>query len=462
MNDHKKKQLVAKSLTSDPRVLEAKKILLEAVRSHKNAITGIRPANPDLEMPYLELLSDFSEQRGAKVWFPYLGSGIGNGALVELLDGSVKYDFITGIGVHYLGHSHLEMVEAGIDAAISDTIMQGNLQQNGDSAVLVSLIKSLSKMDHCFLSTSGAMACENALKIAFQKRYPAYRVLAFEHAFAGRTLALSRITDKPAYREGLPPTITVDYIPFFDSKRPEESTKQSINALKEYLKRYPKEHALMCFELVQGEAGFYPGSKDFFQSIMQILKDHHISIFVDEVQTFGRTPQLFAFQYYELQNFVDIVTIGKLTQVCATLFNKDHQPRPGLLSQTFTGSTSSIQAAIRIIQFLMKGDYFGTNGKIVKLFEYFSQRLSDLEKKYPESIKGPFGIGAMIAFTVFDGSYNRAVEFTQALFNAGVMSFIAGTNPTRVRFLVPAGVVTPNDIDSVIQIIEETLIRFRL
>ena len=71
------------------------------------------------------------------MYYPYLGSGIGRGALVELADGSVKYDFITGIGVHYMGHNHPALLEAGVDAALTNTVMQGNLQQNVESARLV-------------------------------------------------------------------------------------------------------------------------------------------------------------------------------------------------------------------------------------------------------------------------------------------------------------------------------------
>jgi 4-aminobutyrate aminotransferase-like enzyme len=51
-------------------------------------------------------LQEFAADRGGKLFYDYIGSGIGNGPLVELADGSVKYDFITGIGVHYFGHSH--------------------------------------------------------------------------------------------------------------------------------------------------------------------------------------------------------------------------------------------------------------------------------------------------------------------------------------------------------------------
>ena len=55
------------------------------------------------------------------------------------------------------------------------------------------------KLAHGFLTSSGAMANENALKAIFQKQHPAHRLLAFEHCFAGRTLALSQVTDKAAF-----------------------------------------------------------------------------------------------------------------------------------------------------------------------------------------------------------------------------------------------------------------------
>ncbi|MBA3958515.1 MAG: aminotransferase class III-fold pyridoxal phosphate-dependent enzyme [Parachlamydiaceae bacterium] len=449
--------LAAEALATDPRIEQAKKLLLEAVKAHQKGLTEVKPANPALKQQYDELLAVFAECRGSKLWFPYIGSGIGHGPFVELMDGSVKYDFINGIGPHYLGHSHPALISASIDAALSDTIMQGQLQQNYDSVELVTLLCQASKMEHCFLTTSGAMANDNALKIAFQKRYPAYRVLAFDHNFSGRSLALTSVTDKPAYREGIPPFGYVDYVPFFDATNPEESTQRAVEVLQKHLSRHPKEYAVMCFELVQGEGGFYPGSKEFFTAIMRILKENNVSIFIDEIQTFGRTPALFAFQYFGLEEFADIVSIGKLTQVCATLFNKDHRPRPGLLSQTFTGSTSAIRAAKVILHELIHGNYYGPEGKIAKLHLYFAEKLAKLSKRHPKLIQGPFGVGAMIAFTPFDGNAQRTTQFIHDLFQAGVMSFIAGNNPSRVRFLIPAGIVTTKDIDAVVDIIETTL-----
>lgn len=454
-----KEPLVAQELKNDPRITQAKQLLIEAVRAHQTKLTGIRPPNPSLKQDYAELITSFTSSRGNKLWFPFLGSGIGNGVLVELCDGSVKYDFINGIGPHYLGHSNPDLVAAAIDAAIGDTIMQGNLQQNIDTVELAALLTKASKLDHCFLTTSGAMANENAIKIAFQKRQPANRIFAFNHCFAGRTWTLSQITDKPSFRDGLPLNVFVDYIPFFDYRHPEESTQKAVEVLKGHLARYPKQHAIMLAELVQGEHGFYPGSKEFFVALFKILKEHNVTILADEIQTFGRTSQLFAFQHFGLEEYVDIVSIGKLSQVCATLFNKEHCPRAGLLSQTFTGSTSAIHAGKFIIHHLLSGGYFGSKGKISQIFEHFSRNLADIAKRHPELIQGPYGIGAMIAFTPYNGDPKRVTQFVHALYEAGVIGFIAGDSPMRVRFLVPAGAVTSADIDNVTKIVEQTLLK---
>lgn len=453
------KELAAQVLQDDKRIAEAKRLIKEAVADHQKSLTGVKPPNTSLKQSYDDMLNAMTAFRGGKLWFPFIGSGIGKGCLVELADGSVKYDFISGIGVHFLGHSHPALVETSIDAAISDTIMQGHLQQNVDSLRLYKLLTEASGLPHCFLTTSGAMANENALKIAFQKKFPAYRILAFEHCFAGRTLAISQITDKPAYREALPRNMFVDYVPYYDAKHPKESTDFAVETLKKHIARHPKEHALMIFEFVQGEAGFYTGTEDFFKALAEVLKENGIAVFADEVQSFGRTESLFAFQHFKLQKYVDIASIGKLSQVCATFFTDEYKPKPGLLSQTFTGSTSAIKGSLVILNELIHGGYYGPEGKNQLIHHYFVKKLEALSLKYPSLIQGPFGTGCMIAFTPFDGNAQKVIDFVQRLFTAGVMGFIAGSNPTRVRFLVPGGAITNEDIDKAMEIIEATLLQ---
>ena len=457
-------KLVAEKFMSDPRVVEAKETLLKTLREYQDTITGIRPPVPDLKQSYDEAVEEFSRLRGGNLYFPYLGGGMGRGPFVELADGSVKYDFITGIGVHYYGHGSPEVVEAVLDAALSNTIMQGNLQQNMESLDLARLLIGAANargadIEHCFITTSGAMANENALKIIFQRKAPADRLLAFSGCFAGRTLTLSQVTDKPEYRIGLPPTVSVDYVPFYDANAPRESLKNAVIHLKKHMRRYPGRHAAMVFELIQGEGGFNSGDTDFFATLMQLLSKHGIAVMLDEIQTFGRTDEIFAFQRFGLDRFVDVVTIGKMSQVCATLFRGEFKPGVGLLSQTFTAPTAAIKAAQVIISDLLNGDYFGQKGKIARVHERFENGLAALAERRPGLVEGPYGVGSMIVFTPLGGDRERVVRFVHELFDAGVISFICGSNPLRVRFHVPIGAVTYEHIDEVLTIIEQTLVK---
>lgn len=456
-------ELAASKLAADPRVAEAKRLLAEALRDAQAGLTGVRPPDPALRQGYLETLARFGALRGAPLYYPYLGSGLGKGALVELADGSVKYDFITGIGVHYLGHNHPALLEAGVDAALANTVMQGNLQQNVESEALSRRLleganKRGAKLAHAFLTSSGAMANENALKIAFQKRPGSDRMLAFAHCFAGRTLALSQITDKAAYRQGLPETLAVDYVPFYDEARPAESTAAAVAALREHLDRYPGRHAAMIFELIQGEGGGYaPGSAEFFRALIAPLKAAGVAVHFDEIQTFGRTSELFAFQHFGLDDAADIVTLGKLSQACATLIRAEFQPKPGLVSQTFTAPSIAIRSALAILDHIEGNGLLGKDGKIMRLSRHFAGKLADLARRRPDLAAGPFGLGGMIAFTPLGGHPDKVAKYLKKLFEAGVIGFIAGGTPAKARFLLPVGGIEEADIDAAFPIVERVL-----
>ncbi len=458
----KQPQLQADQLKQDPRLAEAKRLILETVAEHQQTMQSVRPANPDLAQSYQQMLEKFGDLRNGTLFFPYLSSGFGNGPFVELADGSVKLDMITGIGVHGYGHSHPLLVEAAIDTAVSDTVMQGNLQQNPESYQLTELLvntanESGADFKHCFLTTSGAMANENSLKIAFQKNHPANRVIAFSHCFAGRTLALAQVTDKAAYRVGLPDTIAVDYLPFFDHQDPQRSTEIAVNHLNYLVKRHPGKHAALWMELIQGEGGYYPGDKAFFEALITVAKENNICVIADEVQTFCRTTRPYAFQHFGLDKMVDVVTIGKISQVCATLFTDQYKFKPGLISQTFTGSTMAINAANAIVSNLIKQGNFGTAGRNQQLHDYFVAGIKAVGEKYPGSIAGPYGLGGMVALTPFEGKPEDSNELARRLFDAGLMSFMAGGNPARVRFLMPIGCVTNDHLDIACQILERVI-----
>ena len=460
----------AEVLRSDPRIAEAKRLIAQAVQEHAAPLQNPKLQDPSLAKPYQGMLDRFAAVRGGPTFWPYLASGLGNGSMVELADGSVKLDFIGGIGVHGCGHSHAAMIESAIDGALEDTVMQGNLQQHPPSLHMCErLVKmamaSGANLEHCLLSTSGAMANENALKLAMHhqslKGLPgADRIIAFDNAFAGRTLALAALTDREKYRMGLPLAIQVDYLPFLDPGAPEKSQRWAVDELHRLLARHPGRYAGFWAEPIAGEGGYYPGSQAFFRSLCEPLREAGVPIIFDEVQSFSRTTRPFAFQHYGLDEFADIVTIGKITQVCATLYGKDFHPKGPILSQTFTGSSASIATGLKMLDLLEDTECFGENGQNKKRHDYFAEGLSRLNEKHPKLLHGPYGEGMMIAFTPGDGSFAQAKLLMDTMYEIGLLGFVCGSDPTRIRFLPPPAITTNDHIDMALDLLGKSLEAF--
>lgn len=449
-------------LVSDPRVEQARELLREALQEHRSKIDAIRPPNPALTEAYGHELARLAAARGAPLFFPYISSGLGNGPFIELGDGSVKLDFIVGIGVHGMGHSDPHMLDATLDAALEDTVMQGNLQHDESSLWMCERLIRLAqsqgaRLDHCLLTTSGAMANENSLKIAFHNRHPASRVICIDNCFAGRSIALASLTDRPAYRKGVPKALDVDYLTMFHPSDPEGTTQSAIRGLHQLFERYPGQHACLWLELVAGEGGYYPGTHEYFESLCKLCKEQNVLVIFDEVQTFSRLSRPFAFQHFGLDEYADIVTLGKITQVCATLYGDALKPKGPVLSQTFTGATASIRCGLEVLNQLEKQHCFGDNGWNMKRHQYFRQQLESLAERYPGRLSGPYGEGMMIAFTPGDGSAATAQTMLHQLFDLGLMGFVAGSHPTRLRFLPPPGVTTNAHIDLACECIEAAL-----
>ena len=441
-----------KKLLNDQRIIKAKELINETVTEYQEMFLK----HQEYSLNIKKSLNNAATYRGGKLFFPYISSGLGEGSKVLLTDGSIKLDFINGIGAHF-GHSLEILRNSNINAAIEDTIMQGNLQQNERSFELMKLLLDQSGFDHCMLTSSGAMANENGLKLLFHKSMGKSRILAFENCFMGRTLSLAQITDKATYRKGLPSIIHVDYLPFYNPNNHKKSIQETKTKLKQLLQRYPNQYAGICMELIQGEGGYNIGNEEFFKEIISVLKNEEIPILVDEVQTFGRTSELFASQHFNIINEVDIITIGKLSQVCGTIFKKEMKPEPGLISQTFTASTSAIESGYQIISHLIKTQHFGKKGKNMVLGNYFNNHIKKLATKHIKKICGPYGIGGMLVFTPFEGNPSLTSNLLIKLFDNGLMGFTTGSYPQRIRFLLPLGSVTKKDIEEAINIIDKSI-----
>ena len=112
-------------------------------------------------------------------------------------------------------------------------------------------------------------------------------------------------------------------------------------------------------------------------------------------------------------------------------------------------------AADVVLSEILKGKFYDTDKKQGLNHKYFDYLSDELRKC--EYISNIGGVGAMFAFQVFDGTPDVTMKVVHKLFENGVISFIAGKNPTKVRFLFPTPVISKKDLKAVIKITKDTL-----
>lgn len=436
-------------------------MLFSAILLEQQKFDKLKAADENKKELLSEKLKEYESLKGRGFFYPFMASGRGHGPFVELIDGSVKYDLINAIGVNLLGHSHPLYIKANLEAATSDTMMCGNLLSYQEpyelSKTLLDSVKN-SHLKHFWFSCSGSFSNDTALKILWQKKAPNYRLIAFQKSFAGRSVAMQDVTYNQAYREGMPKSVQVDHVPHYNYRDPANAIKETIDALDALIATNGNVYCGLTIELIQGEAGFIFGTKEYYQAICDWAKKHSIYIWIDEVQSFARTQELFAFQMFELDQYVDIVTIGKVLQAAGTFYTEELNPKPGLIAGTFNGSIASLNAGKATIRFLREGNFYGKNGRIKELEEKFKARFKLLSDG---SCKGkiPYygGVGTMLSFEVGDGSADITNKFMKRLYENGIISFSAGKEPTRVRFLLPLPLLDEH-IDEIFSIVEKTVL----
>ena len=466
---------VGSAMLASPAIEEAIRTIRAEVEARQRELTGARPARTELKETLDGWLKRAAEVRGRGPLYPYLGSGAGNGPLVELVDGSVKWDLINGIGVHMFGHGDPELIEASIRGSLTDLVMQGNLQFNQEAIEFAELLvreaSRHSRIKHCFLTNSGCMANESALKVCQQKTGGAPRIIAFTDCFLGRSTTMSQIGDTSAYRQGIALNILVDYLPYYDADMGQRSIDMTLWHLEQLLHRYPGQHCCLIAELVQGEGGFNIAPREFFVPLFEAAKKAGIPIWDDEVQTFGRTESMFCFERLGLGEYIDVVTVGKITQACACLYTADFNPKPGLLSGTFAASTSSLATGHSILSRLQSGGYYGPNGKIARLFAAYKQHADAFVAKHPQWFPPVAnslgrvtktvvsGHGGMMRLTPFGGNREKIGKLLNNLFEDGVIAFSCGHGPYHLRFLPPVGVMKPEQFGPVFEVMEKSFAR---
>lgn len=453
--------LVGHEITESDKVNTLIQNLVKEVIGLNAKLPGIRAAQPEYAEAAKNKVDSTGIFRGRALHYPYMGTGAGRGPYVELEDGSVKLDLINGIGIHLMGHGHPRVMAAAIRGAISDAVTQGNLEPNNEYRMflekLTKLASKASRLKYGWLATCGTMANENALKMARQKHTPARMLIGFQNAFAGRSTMMAVLTDNPAYKVGLPEYGEVLRIPFYDKRDPRSSEK-TLTAMKEHFARHEGDISCFSFEPMLGEGGYQAAPREFFVPLLELCREKKVAVWADEVQTFSRTGEMFAFETLKIGEYIDICTIAKTAQVGATLFTEEYNPKPGLIAGTFSGSTPSLAVGMEMLDILSEG-YLGANGRILKIHKRFVDGFNKLnETTCKGKVQDAGGMGLMIAFTPFDGKKEQVDPFLKNLYNNGVIAFPCGKDPMRARFLVPA-IIQDEEIDIALKVIEKTILQ---
>lgn len=454
-------KLVGQQIAESQKITQLIGELVAEVTKINAQIPGVQGPQPAAQDSLKSQMDKVALTRGRPLHYPYIGSGAGRGPYVELEDGSVKLDLINGIGIHLFGHSHPRVIAAAVRGALADIVNQGNLEPNKEyakiTAKLVEWGGRRSRLKHAWLSTCGTMANENALKIARQKNSPARMVVSFKNAFAGRSTMMAEVTDNPGFKQGLPEYNEILRVPFYDKNDP-RSSENSLNALKEHVAKHPKNISCLVFEPMLGEGGYQAAPREFFVPMLEFAKSQGIAVWLDEVQTFARTGELFAFETLDLGQYVDIVTIAKTVQLGATLYTEEYNPKPGLIAGTFSGTTVAMSAGLEMMEMMVNEGYLGKDGRVMRIHRRFIDGLNRLnETTCKGKVQDAGGLGTMIAFTPHEGTKEQADAFMKKLFNNGVIAFNCGKGPFRARFLIPV-CIEDADIDIALSIIEKTIL----
>jgi acetylornithine/N-succinyldiaminopimelate aminotransferase len=225
----------------------------------------------------------------------------GEGSWLVTESGERYLDFAAGIAVNSLGHGHPHLVAALTEQAGKLWHTSNVYEIPGQSRLGQRLIEN-TFAEKVFFTNSGAEALECAIKTARRFQYvngrpERFRIITFEGAFHGRTLATIAAGGQKKYLEGFGPKVDgFDQVPFGD-----------VEALE---KAIGNETAAILIEPVQGEGGLRPVPAAFMQKLRALCDEHELLLILDEVQTgVGRTGKLFA---HELSGVTpDIMAIAK-------------------------------------------------------------------------------------------------------------------------------------------------------
>ena len=347
----------------------------------------------------------------------------GEGAWLEASGGKRFLDFGGGIAVASLGYAHPHLI-AALHAQGQKIWHTSNLFRIPEGERLAQRLVDKSFADVVFFTNSGAEALECAIKMArkYQSacgRPERFRIITFEGAFHGRTLATIAAGGNKKYLDGFgPPVEGFDLVPFNDL----EAVKAAIG---------PQTGAILI-EPIQGEGGIKSPSPGFLRALRELCDQHHLTLIFDEVQTgVGRTGKLFAYELSGVQP--DIMSIAKgigggfPLGACLATTEASKGMTYGTHGTTFGGNPLAMAIGNAVLDIVLAPgfiEHVAQTGLMLK------QKLAALKDAHSDVITEIRGEGLMMGLRINDKM--PAADFAALVRQEGLLVIPAGENVVRL------------------------------
>ena len=366
----------------------------------------------------------------------------GSGVKVWDVNGKEYLDFVAGIAVCNLGHSHPRVI-AAVKEQLENLMHVSNLYYTEPQAQLARLLVENSFADKVFFCNSGAEANEAAIKLARKYAHEnmgpdKFELITMKDSFHGRTMATITATGQEKFQFGFTPLLEgFTYVPFNDL--------QALEA------RISNKTCGIMVEPIQGEGGVNIPNAQYLARMREICDRHGILLIVDEVQTgMGRTGEFFAYEHSGIKP--DIMTLAKalgngfpIGAMLAT--NKIAKAFiPGNHASTFGGNPLAMAAANATVKTILQE---GILEHCRKMGDYFLLQLKKLQQKY-KIIKEVRGKGLMLAAQLnIEGG-----DIVHECLQRGLLIISAGVKTLR---FVPPLIITTQDVDQAIKVLDEVM-----
>ncbi|SFR55576.1 aspartate aminotransferase family protein [Anaeromicropila populeti] len=396
----------------------------------------------------------------------------GEGCYLTDINGERYLDFVQGIAVNALGHSHNKVVDAICGQAKNLINASFNLVNFEPTLKLAKRLSEVTPGDlnSIFFSNGGAEATDGAIKLAkaYTKR-PA--IISFKGSFHGRTIGATTVTaSNSKYRKYYEPMMGSTYfVPYpskdlcpkgFDEQQRTEYCLEELKSLFSYVVA-PEMVAAIIMEPIQGEGGYVVPTKEFVQGIRSICSEHGILLIFDEIQAgYGRTGKMFACENFDV--VPDIMTLGKaiagglpMSAVVSTneIMEEWH---PGMHGTTFGGNPVAAAAANAVLDVFEEQNILEN---VNTMGSYLKEKLFELKEKY-SCISDVRGLGLMLAieFSHEDGTPGGDIwaKVKAECLRNKMLTLNCGVHGNGMRFATPLN-VKKEEIDQGIMILEAAL-----